>query len=119
MRSRLHFTGETNHRWKYTSEFSGTEDDESYEGATAEKVWIAGYGGCRVRMNGSPDGFFITTGCWFFPRYIKRKGNRIRITFGPLKDMEEKIKRVDKRGMSGQVILSFYGKDIPVWLGFD
>ena len=40
MRSRLHFTGETNHRWKYTSEFSGTDDDEAYEGATAEK---AGY----------------------------------------------------------------------------
>lgn len=40
MRSRLHFTGETNHRWEYTSEFSGTEDDEAYEGATAEKVWI-------------------------------------------------------------------------------
>ena len=48
-----------------------------------------------------------------------KEGDRIRIISGPLKDMEGKIKRVDKRGMSGQVILSFYGKDIPVWLGFE
>ena len=33
--------------------------------------------------------------------------------------MEGRIKRVDKRGMSGQVILTFYGKDIPMWLGFE
>ena len=38
MLSRLPLIGETNHRWKYTSEFSGTEDDEAYEGATAEKA---------------------------------------------------------------------------------
>lgn len=48
-----------------------------------------------------------------------KAGDRIRIISGPLKDMEGKIRRVDKRGMSGQVILSFYGKDIPVWLGFE
>jgi hypothetical protein len=45
-----------------------------------------------------------------------KEGDRIRIISGPLKDMEGKIRRVDKRGMSGQVILSFYGKDVPVWL---
>ena len=44
-----------------------------------------------------------------------REGDRIRIISGPLKD----IRRVDKRGMSGQVVLSFYGKEIPVWLGFE
>lgn len=38
---------------------------------------------------------------------------------GPLKDMEGKIRRVDRRGMSGQVVLSFCGKEIPVWLGFE
>lgn len=38
MRSELHFTGETNHRWKYTTWFSGTEDDEAYEGETAERA---------------------------------------------------------------------------------
>ena len=48
-----------------------------------------------------------------------KEDDQIRIVSGPLKDMEGKIKRVDKRGMSGQVILSFYGKDIPVWLGFE
>ena len=48
-----------------------------------------------------------------------KEGDQIRIVSGPLKDMEGKIRRVDKRGMSGQVILSFYGKNIPVWLGFE
>ena len=33
--------------------------------------------------------------------------------------MEGKIKQVDKRGKSGQVVLSFYGKEISVWLGFE
>ena len=48
-----------------------------------------------------------------------KEGDKIKIVSGPLKDMEGKIKRVDKRGCSGQVILSFYGKEIPVWLGFE
>ena len=48
-----------------------------------------------------------------------KEGERIRIVSGPLKDMEGKIRRVDKRGMSGQVILSFCGREIPVWLGFE
>ena len=48
-----------------------------------------------------------------------KEGDQIRIVSGPLKDMEGKIRRVDKRGMSGQVVLSFYGKEIPVWLGFE
>ena len=48
-----------------------------------------------------------------------KENDRIRIISGPLKDMEGKIKRVDKRGKSGQVVLSFYGKEISVWLGFE
>ena len=48
-----------------------------------------------------------------------KEGDQIRIVSGPLKDMEGKIRRVDKRGMSGQVVLYFYGKEIPVWLGFE
>lgn len=48
-----------------------------------------------------------------------KEGERIRIISGPLKDMEGNIRRVDKRGMSGQVILNFYGKVVPVWLGFE
>lgn len=48
-----------------------------------------------------------------------RDGDRIRIVSGPLKDMEGRIRRVDKRGMSGQVILSFNGREIPTWLSFE
>ena len=48
-----------------------------------------------------------------------KENDRIRIISGPLKDMEGKIKQVDKRGKSGQVVLSFYGKEISVWLGFE
>lgn len=48
-----------------------------------------------------------------------REGERIRIVSGPLKDMEGKIQRVDKRGRSGQVILEFNGKTIPIWLCFE
>lgn len=231
MRSRLHFTGETNHRWKYTSEFSGTEDDESYEGATAEKAGRMMLSaersegeamlepmekrpsacgddqsqdlayGCLFCITGKEQGvaeqiqatcpnvrattmrqmkyrtckkvktreeaillpsyvFFeapssmepsiefpmqnvirvlsMDSGIWQLQgedeRFVRwlfqydgllgfskayKEGDRIRIISGPLKDMEGKIRRVDKRGMSGQVILSFYGKDVPVWLGFE
>ena len=48
-----------------------------------------------------------------------REGDRIKIISGPLKDMEGQITRIDKRGCSGQVVLSFNGKSIPVWLGFE
>ena len=48
-----------------------------------------------------------------------KENDRIRIISGPLKDMEGKITRVDKRGKSGQVVLSFYGKEIAIWLGFE
>lgn len=231
MRSRLHFTGETNHRWKYTSEFSGTEDDESYEGATAEKAGRMMLSaersegeamlepmekrpsacgddqsqdlayGCLFCKTGKEQSvaeqiqvtcpnvrattmrqmkyrtckkvktreeailllsyvFFeapssmepsiefpmqnvirvlsMDSGIWQLQgedeRFVRwlfqydgllgfskayKEGDRIRIISGPLKDMEGKIRRVDKRGMSGQVILSFYGKDVPVWLGFE
>lgn len=48
-----------------------------------------------------------------------RDGDRIRIISGPLKDMEGRIRRVDKRGMSGQVLLSLNGREIPTWLSFE
>lgn len=231
MRSELHFTGETNHRWKYTTGFSGTEDDEAYEGETAERAGrtvlpaersegeamheeaanclIPGdkeakqkmtYG-CLFCMTGKEKSvadqiqtncpnvrattmrqmkyrtckkvktreeaillpsyvFFeapssmepsiefpmqnvirilaMDNGIWQLQgedeRFVKwlfqydgllgfsqayKEGDQIRIISGPLKDIEGKIKRVDKRGMSGQVTLSFYGKDISVWLGFE
>ena len=48
-----------------------------------------------------------------------REGSKVRIASGPLKDMEGRIQRIDKRGRSGQVVLEFNGKTMPVWLGFD
>ena len=232
MQSMLPLAGETNHRWKYTTGFSGTEDDEAYEGAAAEKAGRTALTAERSEgeamheetekdslspcNDGNPQDtsygcLFCTTGkeqsvadqiqvtcpnvraitmrqlkyrtckkvktreeaillpsyVFFeapssmepsieFPkqnvirvlsldsgiwqlqgedeRFVKwlfqydgllgfskayKEGDRIRIISGPLKDMEGRIKRVDKRGMSGQVILTFYGKDIPVWLGFE
>ena len=226
------FTGETNHRWKYTTGFSGTEDDEAYEGASCREsrmyVVLAGRSegeamredelaghipetedeqpqersfGCLFCITGKEQSIVdqIQTSCpdvratamrqlkyrtckkvktqeeaillpsyvFFeapstmepsveFPRqniirilstddgmwqlqgederFVKwlfqydgllgfsqayKENDRIRIISGPLKDMEGKIKRVDKHGKSGQVVLSFYGKEISVWLGFE
>lgn len=48
-----------------------------------------------------------------------QEGEKIHIISGPLKDMEGQIVRIDKRGCSGQVILKFNGRCVPVWLGFD
>ena len=48
-----------------------------------------------------------------------REGEHVRIIAGPLKDMEGQIKRIDKRGHSGQVELQFNQKKILIWLGFD
>lgn len=48
-----------------------------------------------------------------------RDGDRIRIISGPMKDVEGRIRRVDKRGCSGQVLLSFNGREIPTWLSFE
>ena len=48
-----------------------------------------------------------------------REGDQIRIASGPMKDLEGRIRRVDKRGLSGQVILSFNNREIPVWLNFE
>lgn len=47
------------------------------------------------------------------------EGERIRIASGPLKDMEGKILRIDRRGRSGQVLLEFNGRAIPIWLDFE
>ena len=48
-----------------------------------------------------------------------REGSRIRIISGPLKDMEGRITRIDKRGCSGQVTVEFNGRTFPIWLGFE
>ena len=46
-------------------------------------------------------------------------GDRVRITSGPLKDMEGWITKLDRRGKSAQVVLHFLNAPVPVWLGFD
>jgi transcription termination/antitermination protein NusG len=48
-----------------------------------------------------------------------RLGDRIHIIDGPLKDMEGCITRVDRRNKSGQVTITFGGRTIKIWLGFD
>ena len=48
-----------------------------------------------------------------------KEGERIKIISGPLKDMEGQIRRIDKRGRSGQVAIEFNHKTTLVWLGFD
>ena len=48
-----------------------------------------------------------------------RVGEQIQIVDGPLKDLEGKICRIDRRNRSGQVTLQFWGKEIKVWLGFE
>ena len=48
-----------------------------------------------------------------------QEGDRIRVVQGPLKALEGSIVRVDRRNRSGQVALSFGGRQIRVWLGFD
>lgn len=46
-------------------------------------------------------------------------GDHIHIIDGPLKDLEGKITRIDRRNRSGQVTICFGGKEIRVWLGFE
>ena len=48
-----------------------------------------------------------------------KEGEHVHILSGPLKDMEGHITKVDKRGRSGQVELTFNGHSMKVWLGFD
>ena len=37
----------------------------------------------------------------------------------PLKDLEGHITRIDRRNKSGQVSITFGGKTIKIWLGFN
>lgn len=48
-----------------------------------------------------------------------QEGKRIHIVSGPLKDMEGQIARIDRRGRSCQVVLTFNGRSVSAWLGFD
>lgn len=74
------------------------------------------------RLQGTDEQFadwlFSYNGLLGFSQACK-EGDRIRILSGPLKDLEGHIKRIDKRGRSGQVSLNFSGRNTLVWLGFE
>lgn len=74
------------------------------------------------RLTGSDYTFakwlFSYDGCIRFSTAY-REGDRIRIASGPLKDMEGRIRRIDKHGRSGLVSLKFNNRDVKLWLGFD
>ena len=46
-------------------------------------------------------------------------GDRITIIDGPLKELEGRITRIDRRNKNGQVTIMFGGREIKVWLGFE
>lgn len=48
-----------------------------------------------------------------------QEGDRIRIVSGPLKDVEGKMIRVDKRGQCGLIQMMFNHTTITTWLGFE
>ncbi|MDO4547091.1 MAG: hypothetical protein Q4D04_03240 [Clostridia bacterium] len=48
-----------------------------------------------------------------------REGQKVRIAEGPLKDLESRILRLDRRNQNGQVMLTVGGRSFKVWLGFD
>lgn len=48
-----------------------------------------------------------------------RTGDHITIIDGPLKDMEKRIVRMDRRNRSGQVSVTFGGKAFKFWLGYE
>lgn len=48
-----------------------------------------------------------------------QEGDRIRIISGPLKDVEGKIIRVNKRARRGQISLEFAHRTVTTWLGFE
>lgn len=74
------------------------------------------------RLAGDDERFaawlFQNEGLLGFSKAYKEQ-DRIRILSGPLKDLEGKILRIDRRGRSGQVALEFNGRTIKVWLGFE
>lgn len=61
---------------------------------------------------------FQYDGCLSFSQAYKLD-DWIHIASGPLKDMEGRITKIDKRGLSGQVKLEFGGKTLMTWLSFE
>lgn len=48
-----------------------------------------------------------------------KEGDQIKISSGPLKDMEGSIRKLDRRGRSCQVTLNFNGRSVNTWLGYE
>ncbi len=61
---------------------------------------------------------FARSGIISFSKGYK-EGDRIKISSGPLKDLEGHIVRIDKRNKNGQVSLTFHDRVIKAWLGFE
>lgn len=79
---------------------------------TGETWKLAGGDRAYAEMVFHYDGILrFSQACW--------EGERIRIVSGPLKDMEEQIVRIDRRGRSGQVRMDVCGRSHLVWLGFE
>lgn len=66
-----------------------------------------------MMISALPVGYFDMMDFWTFQRPIARG------SAGPLKDMEGKITKVDRRGRSGQGTVKFDKRDIKLWLEFD
>ena len=45
--------------------------------------------------------------------------NRVEAVIGPLKILEDYIRRVDKRGHGAQVALPFYDREVLIWLPYE
>lgn len=47
------------------------------------------------------------------------EGNAVSFLSGSLKDYEDRIKEINKRAKTAQVIIDFHGNEFTIWLGFE
>lgn len=101
--------------------FEAPETDDLAWMPTGDVIRVLSYEG-DWRLAGEDERFvdwlFQYNGLLGFSQAY-REGDRIKIISGPLKDMEGSIRKIDKRGHSGQVALEFNHKIVLAWLGFD
>lgn len=74
------------------------------------------------QLAGSDDAFarwlFSYDGVLRFSK-ARMENGKVRLLSGPLKDLETQILRFDRRGRSGQIKLSFNGREMLTWFGFE
>ena len=96
-------------------------DDLAWVPTVVDVIRVLSYEG-DWRLAGEDERFvdwlFQYDGLLRFSQAYK-EGDRIKIISGPLKDMEGSIRKIDKRGHSGQVALEFNHKIVLAWLGFE